>query len=49
MLRSIRRQAPVVAGVRFCDPCAEVSTAEQRARLRFEQARTRAYLLAGPR
>lgn len=47
MLRINRRRA-VDAGVRFCDGCAEVTTAAQRAERRLERARTRALVWALP-
>ncbi|MGC4834959.1 hypothetical protein ACLQ3D_10715 [Micromonospora vinacea] len=40
MFRLTRRQRASTIGVRFCDSCAEVSTAEQRAQRRFDAART---------
>ncbi|MBP1784084.1 hypothetical protein J3R08_003934 [Micromonospora sp. HB375] len=44
-----RRRPSSVAGVRFCDSCARVSTPAQRiARLR-DRARTTAYALTAPR
>ncbi|MBM0275169.1 hypothetical protein [Micromonospora tarensis] len=39
MFRLTRRPRASTAGVRFCDSCAEVSTAEQRARRRFDATR----------
>ena len=48
MIRLLRRTEPT-AGVRFCDGCAEVTTAAQRARDRHDQTRTAAYTLAGVR
>ncbi|MEV4760762.1 hypothetical protein AB0J86_37450 [Micromonospora sp. NPDC049559] len=39
MLRFVRRRG-AAAGVRFCDGCAEVTTAEQRARRHHERAHT---------
>ena len=41
MLRFARRR-PVENGVRFCEECAEVTTATQRADLLRERTRTRA-------
>ncbi|MEV4511222.1 hypothetical protein AB0K00_19885 [Dactylosporangium sp. NPDC049525] len=48
MFRFSRRSA-VKAGVRFCDGCAEVSTAAERAQRRVERTRTELTALAGPR
>ncbi|MDG6108759.1 hypothetical protein Daura_30660 [Dactylosporangium aurantiacum] len=48
MFRLPRRSA-APAGVRFCDGCAEVSTAAQRAQRRVERTRTALAALAGPR
>jgi hypothetical protein len=42
-------RSPAHAEVRFCDSCAEVSTAAERARRRYEDARTAAQALVGPR
>ncbi|MFI6263211.1 hypothetical protein [Micromonospora sp. NPDC051006] len=49
MFGKTRRSAAARAGVRFCDSCAQVSTATQRAQQRFESARTTAYTLASYR
>ncbi|WP_158624079.1 hypothetical protein [Micromonospora sp. HM5-17] len=48
MLRLFRRRSPV-AGVRFCDGCAEVTTAEQRVRRRYDRDHTDLYPLILPR
>ncbi|WP_426513396.1 hypothetical protein ACPPVO_23965 [Dactylosporangium sp. McL0621] len=48
MFRTLRRPRPE-AGVRFCDGCATVSTAEQRVSARVERARTHLTALTGPR
>ncbi|GIJ63340.1 hypothetical protein [Virgisporangium aurantiacum] len=45
----ISRRPPVETGIRFCDRCAEVTTAAQRARDRHDRARTAAYTWAGVR
>jgi hypothetical protein len=47
MFRLSRR--PVAAGVRFCDTCTEVSTAEERARRRQDRTRAQISALLGPR
>ncbi|MCM0674833.1 hypothetical protein NCC78_09035 [Micromonospora phytophila] len=49
MFGKARRSAAALAGVRFCDSCAEVSTSAQRVQRRYEGARTSAYTLIGPR
>lgn len=41
-----RRRAAEVAGVRFCDACARVSTAAQRAREHHDRLRTGVYAAA---
>ncbi|MEQ4306154.1 hypothetical protein ABNF97_33020 [Plantactinospora sp. B6F1] len=48
MFRLFRRRSPL-AGVRFCDGCAEVTTAEQRARRRYDRGHTDTYPLTLPR
>ncbi|MEO3745329.1 hypothetical protein [Plantactinospora sp. B5E13] len=48
MLRLFRRRFRA-AGVRFCDGCAEVTTAEQRARRRYDRGHTDIYPLTLPR
>ncbi|GAA1533044.1 hypothetical protein GCM10009827_058800 [Dactylosporangium maewongense] len=48
MFRFPRRSA-AQAGVRFCDGCAEVSTAADRAWRRVERTRAELAALAGPR
>ncbi|MGI5151340.1 hypothetical protein ACQEVC_34090 [Plantactinospora sp. CA-294935] len=48
MLCLFRRRSPVM-GVRFCDGCAEVTTAEQRARRRYDRSHTDIYPLTLPR
>ncbi|MEV4199652.1 hypothetical protein [Micromonospora globbae] len=49
MFNSIRRPRTSLAGVRFCDSCAEVSTPAQRAERRHETVRTTAHTLISPR
>lgn len=49
MFRLVRRPKPDVAGVRFCDPCAEVSTAAQRAQRRYDRVHATTHLLISPR
>ncbi|MFI7491387.1 hypothetical protein ACIBXA_23670 [Micromonospora echinaurantiaca] len=49
MFGKARRSVPARAEVRFCDSCARVSTAEQRAQRRYEHARTIAYTQTSPR
>ncbi|SCL35065.1 hypothetical protein GA0070624_5159 [Micromonospora rhizosphaerae] len=44
-----RRPRTPLPGVRFCDSCAQVSTAAQRAERRLDRARTTAYTLTSPR
>ena len=44
-----RRRSSAVAGVRFCDSCARVSTPEQRIDRLYDRARTTAYTLVSPR
>ncbi len=48
MFRFIRR-ARVAEGVRFCDGCAEVTTAAQRAERHYERAHARWQPLGLPR
>jgi hypothetical protein len=48
MFRLIRRQVRL-SGVQFCDTCAEVTTAAERARLHRERAVTRALGQSWPR
>jgi hypothetical protein len=48
MFRFTRRPA-APAGARFCDSCAKVTTLGERAGRRFEQARTAALAVTGPR
>jgi hypothetical protein len=48
MFRFTRRPT-TQAAVRFCDSCAEVTTLDERARRRFERARTDALAVTGPR
>ncbi|MCX4385789.1 hypothetical protein OG777_02440 [Micromonospora peucetia] len=45
MFGRARRSAAARAGVRFCDSCAEVSTAAQRMQRRYDRARTSVYTL----
>lgn len=49
MFGSKRRRPTPVAGVRFCDSCAQVSTAAQRAERRYDTARNTFYTLISPR
>ncbi|WP_165823189.1 hypothetical protein [Micromonospora globispora] len=49
MFRLVRRPKSPAAGVRFCDPCAEVSTAAQRAQRRYDRAHATVHLLISPR
>ncbi|MEU7172185.1 MULTISPECIES: hypothetical protein [Micromonospora] len=44
-----RRRPSVLAGVRFCDSCARVSTTAQRIDRLHDRARTAAYALTAPR
>ena len=48
MFRFPRRPA-AQAGVQFCDGCAEVSTAAERAQRRVERTRADLAAMAGPR
>ncbi|MGI5243152.1 hypothetical protein [Dactylosporangium sp. CA-139066] len=48
MFRFARRPA-VPAGVRFCDGCAKVTTADQRARRSLDRTRTALTAITGPR
>ncbi len=48
MFRFPRRSA-AKAGVQFCDGCAEVSTAAERAQRRIDRTRAEFTALAGPR
>lgn len=48
MLRLFRRRPPA-EGVRFCDACDNVTTAEQRAWRRYERRYTDIYPMALPR
>ncbi|MEV0131740.1 hypothetical protein AB0H83_25175 [Dactylosporangium sp. NPDC050688] len=48
MFRFPRRSSPP-AGVQFCDSCAEVSTAADRAQRRVERTRADLAALTGPR
>jgi hypothetical protein len=43
----MRRRLGQLEGVRFCEPCGEVSTPASRAQARLERARTDAMYLAG--
>ncbi|MEV0425597.1 hypothetical protein [Micromonospora sp. NPDC050495] len=49
MFGSLRRRSTPLAGVRFCDSCARVSTAAERAGRRYDRARTIVYPLISPR
>ncbi|MEV4465162.1 hypothetical protein AB0J51_16245 [Micromonospora echinofusca] len=49
MFGSMRRRPTPLAGVRFCDSCARVSTAAERAERRYDRARTTVYTLTSPR
>lgn len=44
----ITRRRPVETGVRFCDGCAEVTTAAQRAERRAERTRSQAMTWTAP-
>lgn len=45
----IKRRRQVDAGVQFCERCAEVTTAAQRARSRYDRTRAAAYTWASIR
>ncbi|SNT60826.1 hypothetical protein SAMN05421812_112206 [Asanoa hainanensis] len=45
----IGRRPAAEAGVRFCDSCTEVSTADERARRRLDQNRAHIAAVIGPR
>ncbi|MEV4794578.1 hypothetical protein [Asanoa sp. NPDC049475] len=45
----ISRRSVAEAGVQFCDSCAEVTTADERARRRHERARQHLAAALGPR
>ena len=47
--RRLARRSAAHSGVRFCDSCAEVSTAAERARRRIDRTRADVAALAGPR
>ncbi|MER7333945.1 MULTISPECIES: hypothetical protein [unclassified Micromonospora] len=49
MFGSTRRSSALRAGVRFCDSCAQVSTAAERAQRRYDRARTTVYTLISHR
>ena len=49
MFGSTRRSSAVPAGVQFCDSCAQVSTAAERAQRRYDRTRTTVYTLISPR
>lgn len=49
MFGTARRSAQAQAGARFCDSCARVSTAAQRAQRHYDQVRDTAYALIGAR
>ncbi|MFU8875442.1 hypothetical protein [Micromonospora sp. SL4-19] len=49
MFGSIRRPRTSLAGVRFCDSCAQVSTHALRAERRLDRVRATAYTLISPR
>ncbi|MEU4479002.1 hypothetical protein AB0F68_13170 [Micromonospora sp. NPDC023966] len=44
-----RRGPKPLSGVRFCESCAQVSTAAQRAERRYDRTRTTVYPLISPR
>ena len=48
MFRIARRHL-VAAEVRFCDSCAEVTTADERARRRYDRARAEIHTFTWPR
>ena len=48
MFRIIRRRTPEL-GVRFCDSCAEVTTADERARRRYDRTRADVQAFTWPR
>ncbi|GIJ52398.1 hypothetical protein Val02_92840 [Virgisporangium aliadipatigenens] len=48
-MRKLFRRAAVETGVQFCDGCAEVTTAEERARRRYDRTRAEAQALFGLR
>ncbi|MEU7873105.1 hypothetical protein [Dactylosporangium sp. NPDC049140] len=45
----LTRRSSTRSGVRFCDDCAEVTTAEQRTHARIEATRTHPTAITGPR
>ncbi|MFI7491752.1 hypothetical protein ACIBXA_25575 [Micromonospora echinaurantiaca] len=49
MFGKARRWVVARAGVRFCDSCAQVSTANQRAERRYDRVRTSVHTLTSPR
>ncbi|MCP3786806.1 hypothetical protein NLX85_25900 [Micromonospora sp. A3M-1-15] len=44
-----RRRSTPLAGVRFCDSCARVSTATERAERRYDRTHAAVYPLISPR
>ncbi|MGC1210023.1 MAG: hypothetical protein WA890_01985 [Micromonospora sp.] len=48
MFRLVHRSKSPAAGARFCDSCAEVSTAAERAQRRYDRAHATAHLLISP-
>ncbi|MFR9775746.1 hypothetical protein ACL02O_06760 [Micromonospora sp. MS34] len=48
MFGTTRRRSTPLAGVRFCDSCAQVSTPAQRAGRRYDRARSTVYTLSSP-
>ncbi|MFG2104560.1 hypothetical protein ACGFJ5_28615 [Micromonospora echinaurantiaca] len=49
MFGKARRSVMAQAGVRFCDSCAQVSTANQRAERRYDRVRAGVHTLISPR
>lgn len=49
MFGKARRSASAGTGVRFCDSCARVSTAIQRAERRYDSLRATVHTLISPR
>lgn len=49
MFGKAQRLVAARAGVRFCDSCAQVSTANQRAERRYDRVRTSVHTLTSPR
>ncbi|MGS2618264.1 hypothetical protein ACVCAH_27615 [Micromonospora sp. LZ34] len=49
MFGKARRSTSAGTGVRFCDSCAQVSTAAQRAERRYDSVRAAVHTLISPR